>query len=192
MVVSARPASLRGVRVVTNVDAGYDGRFGFARRAEMRRTAKSRGSGPPTLGSSSQDRLHVELAGDGGYQARTPGRARISRKTIVQGKPACFRLNLWSYPRAFYCTGPTGAIGARLSLRPLVWAAPDVCKTRTIMSRERNVVSAATRRPEGGYCHMPHRRHSLCRKWPNASKIGIFAALSPSRSAAMMIGSRPE
>jgi DNA-binding transcriptional ArsR family regulator len=28
-------------------------------------------------------------------------------------------LNLWSYPRAFCCTGPMGAIGTRLSLRPL-------------------------------------------------------------------------
>src|SRR5690348_15894225 len=29
------------------------------------------------------------------------------------------RLNLWSYPRAFCCTGPMGATGTRLSLRPL-------------------------------------------------------------------------
>jgi hypothetical protein len=28
-------------------------------------------------------------------------------------------LNLWSYPRAFCCTGPTGATSTRLSLRPL-------------------------------------------------------------------------
>src|SRR5689334_16308372 len=30
------------------------------------------------------------------------------------------RLNLWSYPRAFCCTGPTGATSTRLSLRPLI------------------------------------------------------------------------
>ena len=29
-------------------------------------------------------------------------------------------MNLWSYPRAFFCTGPMGAIGTRLSLRPLI------------------------------------------------------------------------
>jgi len=38
--------------------------------------------------------------GDGGKRARSPGRARSSRKTIAQGKPGCFRLHLWSYPRA--------------------------------------------------------------------------------------------
>jgi hypothetical protein len=30
------------------------------------------------------------------------------------------RLNLWSYPRASCCTGPTGATSTRLSLRPLL------------------------------------------------------------------------
>src|SRR4029077_20205575 len=39
---------------------------------------------------------------------------------LAQGKPALLRLNLWPYPRAFCCTGPTGAIGTRLSLRPLL------------------------------------------------------------------------
>jgi hypothetical protein len=40
MVLSTRPASLRGVRVVTNVEAGYDGRFGFARRAKNKADGK--------------------------------------------------------------------------------------------------------------------------------------------------------
>jgi hypothetical protein len=53
MVLFTHPASLRGVRVVTNVETGYDGRFGFARRAKMKRTAKARGPDLPTLGSSS-------------------------------------------------------------------------------------------------------------------------------------------
>ena len=80
MVLSARPASLRGVRVVTNVDAGYDGRFGFARRARTKRTAKSRGPDPPTLGSSSPGRLQGRSSrATVAIKPGTPGRARISR-----------------------------------------------------------------------------------------------------------------
>ena len=47
MVLSSRPASLRGVRVVTNVEAGYDGRFGFARRARHEADGKIAWSWPP-------------------------------------------------------------------------------------------------------------------------------------------------
>jgi hypothetical protein len=72
-----------------------------ARRAAMLRTAKSCGSGAPTLALSSQRRIS-RLASDGGKKARSPGRARISRKTIAQGRPeaactcgstACFLLH---------------------------------------------------------------------------------------------------
>src|SRR5690242_15201421 len=55
--------------------------------------------------------------------ARKPGHREeheVSRKTIAQGKPELLRLNLWSYPRAFCCTGPMGATGTRLSLHPLI------------------------------------------------------------------------
>ena len=60
----------------------------------MKRTAKSRGPGTPTLVSSfaggdvgPPGPTRRDPRGDGGYQAGTPGRARISRKAIVQGMP---------------------------------------------------------------------------------------------------------
>ena len=37
----------------------------------------------------------------GGTEANKPalrGEREVSRKTIAQGRPVCFRLNLWSYP----------------------------------------------------------------------------------------------
>jgi hypothetical protein len=34
-------------------------------------------------------------ADDGGKKARSPGRARISRQTIAQGRPECFGSYLW-------------------------------------------------------------------------------------------------
>jgi hypothetical protein len=68
---------------------------GDARRASPARTAKSCGPGLPTLRPSSQKLLLSSgLAGDGSKKARFPGRSRISRKTIAQGRPVV-RLNLW-------------------------------------------------------------------------------------------------
>ena len=48
-----------------------------------------------------------ELRDDGGKKARSPGRARISCKTIAQGRPDS-RLNLWFLPRAFLLHGGRG------------------------------------------------------------------------------------
>src|SRR6187402_3618434 len=60
---------------------------GFARRAKRpQRTAKSCGPGAATVAS-----IHAGLCwhGNGDNQRRSPGRARISRKTIARGKPGC-------------------------------------------------------------------------------------------------------
>src|SRR4029077_6742493 len=48
----------------------------------------------------------------------------------------CFRLHLWSYPRAFCCTGPMGAIGTRLSLRPLLDGGQTIGQTSGETRRE--------------------------------------------------------
>jgi hypothetical protein len=60
-------------------------------------------------------------AGDGGKTGRSPGRARISRKAIARGKPGC--LGCTCQIRVRSCLpiahGAAGAVGARLSLRPL-------------------------------------------------------------------------
>jgi hypothetical protein len=45
-------------------------------------------------------KLAARSAGDGGKKARSPGRSRISRKAIAQGRPDV-RPNLWFSPPAF-------------------------------------------------------------------------------------------
>ena len=53
------------------------------------------------------------------------------------------RLNLWSYPRAFCCTGPMGATGTRLSLRPLFDERVESgAKLGRIAPRERELTSS--------------------------------------------------
>jgi hypothetical protein len=71
MIVSAHPASIRGAfgQSSPTWSAGCDGRGGITGRVKPKRTAKSRGPDPPTLGSS----LPISSAGDGGYQARHTG-----------------------------------------------------------------------------------------------------------------------
>ena len=57
----------------------------FTGRERWQRTAKSCGPGAATVASS----WRADPAGDGGKKRRSPGRARISRKTIARGKPGC-------------------------------------------------------------------------------------------------------
>src|SRR5258705_676461 len=76
----------------------------FARRMRLSRTAKSCGSGAPTLALSSW----VRSTNDGGKRARSPGRARISRNTIVQGMPAVAVYPWLLTPVLFFCTGGHG------------------------------------------------------------------------------------
>ncbi len=70
------------------------------RRAQLRRTAKSCGSGAPKQALRSRRRsrvLRVTVA----TKRWSPGRARISRKTIAQGMPAG-GLKWWSQHRVFF------------------------------------------------------------------------------------------
>jgi hypothetical protein len=69
----------------------------------------------PDAGAKSR-RAHV-LRGDGGKRARSPRRARISRKTVAQGRPDDPPVPV-VLPRAFCCTRTMGAVGTRPSLRP--------------------------------------------------------------------------
>jgi hypothetical protein len=63
-------------------------------------------------------------AGDGGKKRRSPGRARISRKTIARGRSGCLGCTCSSKTRvlcfALFAHGSTGAVGARPSLPPLL------------------------------------------------------------------------
>ena len=82
------------------------------------RTVKSCGPGAATLAL----RWREFSAGNGGKKGRSPGRVRISRKTIARGKPGCLGCTCQIRVRSFLpiAHGATGAAGARLSLRPLI------------------------------------------------------------------------
>jgi hypothetical protein len=60
-------------------------------------------------------------AGDGGKRARSPGRSRISRKTIAQGMPADSGVPVVANACAFFAAhAAAGASRSRHSLRPLI------------------------------------------------------------------------
>src|SRR5262249_52169390 len=65
----------------------------------------------------------ISFPHNGGKKGRSPGRARISRKTIARGRPGCPGCTC-SLTRVLSFTtfahGTAGAVGARLSLRPLI------------------------------------------------------------------------
>ncbi len=75
----------RDVRVVTNVEAGCDGRDGCARRAQAARTAKSCGPGLSMLRSSPWSLLDG-TRGRWGQESRSPGRARRTPLTPSRGE----------------------------------------------------------------------------------------------------------
>src|SRR5213075_1579305 len=102
--------------------AGCDGRCGVRQfccpTKRKQRTAKSCGPGAATVPS-----IHAGLCwrGNGDKKRRSPGRARISRKAIAWGKPGCLGCTCQSRVRSLLpiAHGAAGAVGARLSLRPL-------------------------------------------------------------------------
>src|SRR5260370_28926324 len=85
--------------------------------SDMTRSAKSCGPGAPMQALKVSKTL-TRLADDGGNQARSPGRSRISRQTVAQGRPDDPPVPV-VLPRAFCCTRTMGAVGTRHSLRPL-------------------------------------------------------------------------
>jgi hypothetical protein len=77
------------------------------------------------------------LAATGARKAASPGRARISRKPIARGKPGCLGCNCQNRVHSFatFAHGAAGAVGARLSLRPLTSEGQRDCTTRAESSR---------------------------------------------------------
>ena len=74
--------------IVTNVRWDAVDAKCVARRARMKRTAKSCGPDAAVLASS---RAEVFLRGDGGKRAVHRGEHEVSRKATAQGRPECFR-----------------------------------------------------------------------------------------------------
>jgi hypothetical protein len=81
----------RGVcAIVTKREAGCDGRIGDARDYLVRTNgADADGEVAWSWPPDAEAKLAgvTNAASDGGNQARSPGRSRISRKTIAQGMP---------------------------------------------------------------------------------------------------------
>jgi hypothetical protein len=109
----------RGVsRSSRTLGAGCGGRGGVARRAALKRTAKSCGSGAPkqALRSRRCSRvLRVTVA----TKRWSPRRARITRKTIAQGMPVDPALPVVTAACFFCCRRAMGEVVTRHSLRPL-------------------------------------------------------------------------
>jgi hypothetical protein len=85
-ILCAIPARQRGGRVVTDVEAGGDGRGGARDEARSKRTAKTCGPDPPMLGSSVWTISRATVAKKPGRR----GERAISRKAIAQGMPDRF------------------------------------------------------------------------------------------------------
>src|SRR5260370_1292811 len=88
VVCCAHPASVRGAYASSRtLSAGRDGRFGAADERRTKRTAKSCGPVPPTLGSTPGQE-------PGGRWLTSPvhrGEREAAVNTIAQGRPDCLR-----------------------------------------------------------------------------------------------------
>ena len=118
------PVPGRGaLAIVTNVGRGMrwtrQRRRAFWRgRAMLTRTAKPCGPDAPMLASSSWEASFIR--DDGDNRPVTGESAEETVKTIAQGRPGV-PANLWSTTVCFlpFAHGAAGAMGTRLSLRPL-------------------------------------------------------------------------
>ena len=154
----------RTLAIVTNVGAGSGGRGragaqegsqggfyrpvsdrGARRRTALKRTAKTCGPDASAVGVKSRGgfasptgRTKTYSRGDGVKQARSPGRARISRKAIAQGMPDCLRCTCMLVC-AFFC--------ASMHTRPRVQRAPGLPCALFIWGRRTKLkTSGASRR----------------------------------------------
>ena len=138
--VCAIPCPSEGRFAIVSIrGAGCDGRCGVRQllagrdRRSVRRSRVVLAPRPWRLSSARQ-----VSPDNGDNQRRSPGRARISRKAIAWGKPGCLGCTCSRCPcactwdsRVLLHTGSTGAVSARLSLRPLRLEGQRGCKTRT-------------------------------------------------------------
>jgi hypothetical protein len=103
--------------IVTNVGGGMRWTRPRVRRSSRSRMAKSCGPGAPMQALRSL--VSMSPTTDGGNQAWSPGRSRISRKTIAQGRPDDVAEPVVTAACVFVCRRAMGAASTRPSLRPL-------------------------------------------------------------------------
>jgi hypothetical protein len=101
------------------LEAGCDGR-GSRRRICATNDAIADGEIAWSWRPDAGAKLAERSADDGGKKARSPGRSRISRNTIVQGMPAVAVYPWLLTPVLFAAQAATGATRIRHSLRPLM------------------------------------------------------------------------
>src|SRR5258707_15308260 len=77
----------------------------------------------------------------------SPGRSRISRKAVAQGRPDDPPVPV-VLPRAFCCTRIMGAVGTRPSLRPLFFGGTILMQASDALRRENAEVCVAGRLPQ--------------------------------------------
>jgi hypothetical protein len=139
--LSTVPAHQEG-RIAIVTDVGLGMRWTPQRQAQslrgrmtLPRTAKSCGPGAPTQALRSQRRF-PRLASDGGNPAWSPGRSRISRKTIAQGRPDDPARTCGSAACFFVARGPwvQQAPGLPCALRS--FEGRSLSTTRTLSCRE--------------------------------------------------------
>src|SRR5690242_5936111 len=100
-----------------------------AQTKTRQRAAKSCGPGAATLAS-------IRPAGAGtatvARKAVHRGEYEVSRQTIARGKPGCPGCTCQTRVHSYYpiAHGDAGAVGARLSLRPLFKRGPTRCKAQ--------------------------------------------------------------
>jgi hypothetical protein len=101
-------------------------------RTILTRTAKSCGPVAPTLAISCADDVSATM---GARKPGSPGRSRISRNTVVQGRPACSAKPVVTAASFFVCWRAMGAACTRPSLRPQFSEGRDRRTTRTLQRR---------------------------------------------------------
>ena len=129
--ISRRPAPLEEGRfaIVTNVGCGMRWTRWHGGRTCLSRTVKSCGPDASTLALNRRKKS----ADDGDNKARSPGRARRkSLKPFARGKPDLPDRTCGDFARVLFCFAheAAGAIGIRLSLRPLRANASRLSRSR--------------------------------------------------------------
>jgi hypothetical protein len=80
----------------------------------------------PDAGTKFVGPLHERLAGDGSKKARFPGRARINRNTIAQGRPDVSAFTCGSFPVLFLMHGGRGCGGHPAFPAPSVFGGQEI------------------------------------------------------------------
>jgi hypothetical protein len=119
----------------------------------------------------------------GARKAASPGRARISRKTIARGKPGCLGCTCQTRVHSFasFAHGNAGAPSARLSLRPLFGEGQRNCRTRVKTSRgnESACLSASLRAKRSNPASLSrNKKAGLLRRFAPRNDAGETARLN--------------